>query len=103
MAQLGITDDIGDKAFEAGQLADAANLGDPGSTVDGKFVPDWIPAFKNTIHGVIIISGESDLTVAATHAVVSGIFNIGAHNATLHETLTIRGVVRPDLESGHEQ
>lgn len=102
--QLGITDNTGDTAFEAGQLNGAQALGDPGAPdASGKFVPNWIPAFKNTIHGVLIISGDSELTVAASHALVAGIFNIGALHATLHEVLTLKGNVRPGAEKGHEQ
>ncbi|KAI0636146.1 peroxidase TAP [Trametes polyzona] len=102
LTKLGITDDLGDSAFKAGQLADAQDLGDQGQTVNGKFVPNWIPAFKGVIHGVILISGDSDLTIAATRLVVEGIFNFGLHNALLHEVITITGTVRPGAEKGHE-
>ena len=71
--------------------------------MNGQFVPDWIPAFKNPVHGVIIISGNSELTVAASHATVAGIFNIGTLRATLHEVLTLKGNVRPGDQKGHEQ
>ncbi|KAI0788099.1 hypothetical protein C8Q74DRAFT_655494 [Fomes fomentarius] len=103
LAKLGITDNTGDAAFEAGQLKGAQALGDPGAAdASGKFVPNWIPAFKNTIHGVILISGESELTVAGSHALVAGIFNIGALHATLHEVLTLKGNVRPEPHRAHE-
>ncbi|KAI0706756.1 hypothetical protein C8T65DRAFT_651892 [Cerioporus squamosus] len=103
LVKLGITDDLGDAAFTKGQFADAATLGDPGSTdAKNNFIPNWIPAFKNPIHGVVLVSGDSELTVTATQAIVNGIFNIGAHNATMHEILTIKGKVRPNAESGHE-
>lgn len=94
---------MGDAAFTGGQLADASDLGDAGANdANKKFVPNWINAFKNQIHGVVIISGDCDLTVTATQAVVLGIFNIGAR-ITLHEILTLKGVVRPGDEKGHEQ
>ncbi|RDX44006.1 Dyp-type peroxidase [Lentinus brumalis] len=103
LVKLGITDDLGDAAFAKGQFADSATLADPGSTdANGNFVPNWIPAFKNPIHGVVLVSGDSELTVTATQAIVNGIFNIGAHNATMHEVLTIKGQVRPKDEKGHE-
>ena len=85
-------------------MKDAQNLGDNGTTENGQFVPNWIPAFKQQqIHGVVIISGDCELTVSASQALVEGIFNIGAHNATMHEILTIKGKVRPGDEKGHEQ
>ncbi|KAI0648827.1 peroxidase TAP [Trametes meyenii] len=104
LTKLGITDNIGDNAFVNGQFSDAQNLGDSGTTGTDGFVPDWIPAFKNhkNIHGVILISGDCDATIAITRLAVEAIFNFGAHNATLHEIITIKGTVRPGVESGHE-
>jgi len=46
---MGISDDIGDPAFDAGMLAGAQALGDPGTTASGKFTPDWVPAFKQDV------------------------------------------------------
>ncbi|KAI0759576.1 peroxidase TAP [Trametes elegans] len=102
LVKLGISDDLGDSAFTGGQLKDASDLGDSGSTVNGTFVPNWLPAFKGTIHGLILISGDSELTIAKTRLVIEGIFNFGAHNATLHEVTTLKGTVRPGAEKGHE-
>ena len=94
---------MGDTAFASGQQEDAKNLGDAGAPgPDGKFVPNWINAFKSQIHGVVLISGDCDLTVTATQAIVLGIFNIGAR-ITLHEVTTLKGVVRPGDQNGHEQ
>ncbi|EJF56508.1 Dyp-type peroxidase [Dichomitus squalens LYAD-421 SS1] len=102
LTKLGITDNVGDTAFVEGQLKDSQNLGDAGTTdAQGNFTPDWLPAFKNQIHGLIIISGDSELTVSATQATVMAIFNIGVH-ITLHEITTLKGVVRPGAEKGHE-
>ena len=101
--QLGINDDIGDTAFNEGQLADSQNLGDPPAPGNNTaFTPDWINAFKNPIHGVILISGDCDLTVESTHAQVLCLFNIGCR-ITLQEILTLKGVVRPGDQKGHEQ
>lgn len=52
--QLGITDDIGDPAFKAGQFANAQKLGD-GKFVNGVFDPAWRPEFKGDIHGIILV------------------------------------------------
>ena len=79
------------------------NLGDNGTTSNGTFVPNWFPVFKNPIHGVVIISGDCELTVTASQALVEGIFNIGALDATMHVVDTIKGKVRPGDEKGHEQ
>ncbi|KAH9933659.1 Dyp-type peroxidase [Epithele typhae] len=103
LTKLGITDNIGDTAFVGGQLNDAQNLADSGVVgSDGKFIPNWIPAFKQQLDGVVIISGDSELTVTATQAIVKGIFNVGAAKATMHEVQTIKGTVRPGKEKAHE-
>ncbi len=100
---MGINDDLGDTAFNKGQLADSQSLGDPRTPGrDNTFTPDWIKEFKNPVHGVIIISGDSDLSVEATHRVVTCVFNIG-FRPTLHKVRTLKGVVRPNDQKGHEQ
>ncbi|PIL30378.1 hypothetical protein GSI_07563 [Ganoderma sinense ZZ0214-1] len=102
LVKLGMNDDIGDTAFTKGQLADSKSLGDPGASgKDDTFTPDWITQFKNPIHGVIIISGDSHLSVDAAHTTVSSIFNIG-FQPTLHEALTLKGSIRPGDQKGHE-
>ncbi len=101
---MGITDDLLDTAFTAGQLKDSKNLGDPGKDVDGNFVPDWLPAFlQGNIHGVILISGDCAATITETRTTIEHIFSVGTPNATLHEVTTLIGKVRPGPEDGHEQ
>ena len=76
------------------------NLGDP-LTSDGS--PDWVPAFKYGVDGVILVTGESHETVAEKLAQIEKIFHTGAHHATIHEAIRIVGKVRPGKEKGHEQ
>ncbi|KAH9848438.1 hypothetical protein C2E23DRAFT_739585 [Lenzites betulinus] len=103
LGKLGITEDIGDTVFQQGQLSDAGNLGDSGAaTGNGSFDPDqWLPAFKETIHGVILIAGDSDATVTATRQQIETIFSSG-QQAGLHEILTLTGSVRPGALHAHE-
>ena len=82
-------------------LANAASLGDPGSTSASG--PDWIPAFKQHIHGMILVSGESRKKVNEKLAEVKEIFYVGRHDASIHEMHYIMGSVRPGKEKGHEQ
>ncbi|MCJ1287576.1 hypothetical protein MMC26_006928 [Xylographa opegraphella] len=101
LLELGINNEkIGDTAFENGMLANAAALGDPGSTSPSG--PDWIPAFKQHIHGMILVSGESPKTVHEKLAKVKDIFSVGRHDASIHEVKHIGGNVRPGKEKGHE-
>ena len=99
---MGINDsDIGDSAFLGGMLADAKDLGDRGTA--SADTPDWVPAFKQGVDGMILVSGESHPTVAETLADIERIFSVGAPSATIHEALRIVGDVRPGKEKGHEQ
>ena len=82
-------------------LKDAKNLGDPGTANDD--TPDWIPAFKHGVDGMILVSGECRHTVAEKLAEVERIFLVGAPSATIHEAIRIVGDVRPGTEKGHEQ
>ena len=82
-------------------LADAPNLGDPVKGTEK--TPDWIPAFKHGVDGLILISGESRETVAEKLAEVERIFLVGSPYASIHEAIRIVGDVRPGAEKGHEQ
>lgn len=100
---MGIDDaNIGDSAFLGGMLTDAKkNLGDPLTANDD--TPDWNPAFKHGVDGMVLVAGESRQTVAAQLAEVERIFLAGAPHATIHEVIRIVGDVRPGKEKGHEQ
>ncbi|TCD63943.1 hypothetical protein EIP91_004753 [Steccherinum ochraceum] len=99
--KLGITDDIGDPAFKSGQLSVAQDLGDKGFNVNGTFTPDWIPAFKEAIHGIIIVSGDSQATVDERLNDTIRVLQLGP-KGTCHEVLRLLGAVRPGDEKGHE-
>jgi Dyp-type peroxidase family len=100
---LGITDDLGDPVFTAGQLADASNnfanngLGDPGVVTGSITDPAWDPAFKLTIHGVILITGDSLVTLQARSTQLD-IILVGS----VKKLITVSGNVRPGAEAGHE-
>jgi len=102
LTKLGLTDDLGDAAFKEGQLADAQNLGDKGTTTGGTFTPDWIPAFKNPVHGVIIIAGDCQATIDERLAEVTTTLHVAPKNGNCHEVLRVNGAVRPGAEKGHE-
>lgn len=85
-------------------LAHASDLGDKGTTsASGAFDPDWLPAFKKDIHGLIMVTGDCHETVNATLSGIKKIFAIGTPNAAIHEVLQLVGDVRPGKEAGHEQ
>ena len=101
---MGINDEINDSAFDAGMLAGAEALGDQGTkSSSGVFSPNWIPAFKHDIHGVVLIAGDSHKTVDEKLAQIENIFRVGAHHALIHEVYRTVGDVRPGKEKGHEQ
>jgi len=102
--QLGINDDLGDDFFKAGQLHDASTsfaangISDPGTVkADGTIDPDWEPAFKQTIHGCFLVTGDSKITIGARIVELEAIL-IG----TVKTLAIVDGAVRPDVEAGHE-
>lgn len=102
--QMELRDDLGDSAFKAGMLADADSLGDKGTASSGAFDPDWIPEFKEAIHGVVLITGDSHTTVDQKLAEIKKIFSVtGEQDASVHEVVKIVGDVRPGAVSAHEQ
>jgi hypothetical protein len=102
-SQMGIRDEIGDSAFNAGMLADAEHLGDQGTSSSGKFDPDWIPKFKEEIDGVILVTGDCHTSVKEKVADIKDIFSVGEEDASIHEVLEVVGDVRPGELSAHEQ
>ena len=85
-------------------LARAQGLGDKGTTsASGAFDPDWLPAFKKDIHGLIMVTGDSHQTVDPIVSDIKKIFAVGTPNAAIHEVVQLVGDVRPDKEAGHEQ
>jgi hypothetical protein len=117
--KLGIPNDIKDPAFLAGQLASAKDiLEDPGVEVDGKFVPKWLPAFKDGVDGLISVRYLSHSSCVSTRANVSLLAQVaGDSKASVDEgiekakhilgnsirvTLNVEGNVRPGKNKGHE-
>ncbi|KAG8684865.1 hypothetical protein FRC08_013445 [Ceratobasidium sp. 394] len=94
---LGITDDLGDAVFSAGQRADAHNLGDDGKTIHGKFDPNWEQAFKTRIDGVLLAVGETWVTVNAKIEEILKTFG-----DSLRVVYNLKASVRPGDGKGHE-
>ena len=85
--------------FTLGQIADAEFLGDNGRKQPTKDDPDhyepaWRPEFKQNIHGVILITGDTWERVEARSDFIERAFNIDDPNdASIVEVLRIRGQV----------
>lgn len=69
---------------------DIANLNDQADT--------WLPEFKEDIHCLIFITGESLATVHERYAELRWILD-----GTIKEVKLTVGTVRPGKENGHEQ
>lgn len=90
---MGIADPILDTStdpFQTGMFADITNLNDQADT--------WLPEFKQDIHCLIFITGESLATVHERYAEIKWILE-----GTIKEVKLTVGNVRPKEESGHEQ
>jgi len=101
--QLDITEDLRDEFFTKGQLADASasfergGLGDPGTVTGETTDPAWEPAFKQTIHGCILITGDCKHTISERLLELETIL-LG----TFKTVTQVDGNVRPGAEAGHE-
>ncbi|KIK54200.1 hypothetical protein GYMLUDRAFT_1024286 [Collybiopsis luxurians FD-317 M1] len=92
LTELGITDNLGDTLFAAGQLNDASNLGDTTS--------DWVSEFidpNNLLHGVLLLASDATDNINST---LSQIQN--ALNGSISEVYSIQGQARPGDQQGHE-
>jgi len=100
---LGIDDDLIDPIFSAGQLADASKnfaadgLSDPGVVTGVHTDPAWEPAFKQVIHGCILITGDSEETVCERERQLDLILL-----DTIKHLERVKGAVRPGSQAGHE-
>ncbi|KAF8751732.1 hypothetical protein RHS01_08434 [Rhizoctonia solani] len=97
LKELDITEDLGDQPFALGQLRDAENLGDDGVTEADGFHPSWEQAFKNRVDGVLVVAGESWVSVAAKVAEAMAVLT-----TSVRVVYTLKGSVRPGEQKGHE-
>jgi hypothetical protein len=82
---------LNDPFFAAGQFADAANLGDPGTA-------NWVTAFKGTsIHGVFLLGSDTASNIAAQVTMIDGLFG-----TDIQQVYTLQGNIRPPPYVGHE-
>ncbi|KAF8621428.1 hypothetical protein AX15_007788 [Amanita polypyramis BW_CC] len=88
--------------FFTGQKKDAERLGDKGTGSGSTFVPDWLPPFLEDIHGIIVFTGNSHITVTEKMFEVLGHFAFGTPFSSITEVHRIRGDVRPGKFAGHE-
>lgn len=89
--------------FIIGQFKDSTqNLGDAGTQTTSGLVPNWDTAFVQPLHGVILISGESHETLHKKKLEIECIFGVRTIQPSIFEVTSLRGDVRPGVESGHE-
>lgn len=91
LSALGITDNLGDALFSAGQFADAPTLGDDTTT--------WESVFKGTgIHGVFLIGSDQDSFITTFQNNITTQFG-----SSLTVLDTIQAAARPGDQAGHER
>ncbi|KAF7323748.1 Fungal peroxidase [Mycena kentingensis (nom. inval.)] len=99
LAQLGITDDLGDGAFATGMRTQAelvpSPLGDPVPvTAPGR----WKPEFSgSTIDGVILVASNSEDNMKPATAAITKLFANCAE-----QVYSLSGAARPGDQEGHE-
>ena len=90
---------LNDGPFLDGQRADALTLFDP--TTDG--ILDWEEPFKQEIHGVFVVAGESHFSVDKKIHEIEAIFGVGGPSPSLQKVTSVVGDARPGDLSAHEQ
>ncbi|KAJ7590169.1 fungal peroxidase [Mycena floridula] len=91
---LGVTDQLGDSLFSAGQAAGAADLGDGPGAGTG----NWEPAFvTGTIHGVLILASSTTDNINSQLASLQATLG-----SSITESYRLLGEARPDDQNGHE-
>ncbi|KIK63490.1 hypothetical protein GYMLUDRAFT_41170 [Collybiopsis luxurians FD-317 M1] len=90
LTALGITDNLGDSLFTAGQLNDASSLGDTTS--------NWVSEFAGTsIDGVLLLASDTVDNINNTLSQLQSTLN-----GSISEVYSIQGQARPGNEQGHE-
>ncbi|KAI8946060.1 Dyp-type peroxidase [Xylaria longipes] len=83
---LGIEDDLGDAVFKNGMFADIKNLGDD--------LAEWVENFKKDIHGVILVTANSEDDLGEALHNVKRKFSVGHKLATIEEVTRLSGDTR---------
>jgi len=94
---------LNDAPFVAGQRADAEGLLDQGTKAGDVFTPDWEEPFKQEIHGVFVIAGESHFSVDKKIHEIEAIFGVGGPSPSFQKVTSVVGDTRPGDLSAHEQ
>ncbi|KAF8621453.1 hypothetical protein AX15_007804 [Amanita polypyramis BW_CC] len=88
--------------FFTGQKKDAEQLGDKGTGSESTYVPDWLPEFLGDIHGIIVFTGDTHLTVTEGMNEILDCFAYGTPSSSITKVHSITGDVRPGKFAGHE-
>ncbi|KIJ50725.1 hypothetical protein M422DRAFT_245377 [Sphaerobolus stellatus SS14] len=88
---LGVTDNLGDPLFAAGQEVDATPLGDPGTT-------SWVPSFlRKQIHGVFLLASDTTSNLNSFLGDINAVLQ-----GSIQQIYTLNGAARPGDQQGHE-
>lgn len=91
LTTLDIIDFLGDPFYTAGQEADSAAIGDPGT---GK----WVQSFLGrSVHGVFLLASD---TIENIDTTLSDVLSILGNS--ISESHRVQGAARPGSEEGHE-
>ncbi|KAJ7126012.1 fungal peroxidase [Mycena epipterygia] len=92
LGALNVSDTLGDAAYTSGQLANIANLNDPGTT-------NWVPQFIGTsIHGVMLLASNTVDNINTQLASLKS-----ALGDSITEVYSLQAAARPGAEQGHER
>lgn len=90
---LGVTDNLQDPQFVAGQFADATLLKDDNPATN------WVQGFQGTgIHGVFLLASDQDASITDLLATLTSA--LGSATTEVHR---LAGAARPGDQEGHER
>ncbi|KIJ50734.1 hypothetical protein M422DRAFT_245397 [Sphaerobolus stellatus SS14] len=91
LSALGVTDNLGEPLFAAGQEVDATPLGDPGTT-------SWVPSFlRKQIHGVFLLASDTTSNLNSFLSDINAVLQ-----GSIQQIYTLNGAARPGDQQGHE-
>ncbi|KAF9462372.1 hypothetical protein BDZ94DRAFT_1261213 [Collybia nuda] len=96
---FGLTESLGDAAFEKGQQQDAKELGDAGTQRGNFWTPKWDGAFKEDIHGIFLITAYNEKVATDFIAELEAAFRVTPNRSSIQNVVVVHGFPRAGAEA----
>ncbi|EAU89604.1 DyP [Coprinopsis cinerea okayama7 len=102
MRMFGLSDNLGDIAYEKGQQQDSKELGDAGTQRGNFWTPSWDGAFKEDIHGIFLIVAYNNDVAQKFIDELEAAFKYTPSRSAIHKVVKIHGFPRPEPEDRND-